>query len=112
MSAIRITGTLARDAEARFSTDGTARVCIEVQQPGSPLPFTAQRTFDNTAASGIAARSMAAHLRRGSHVTVHAARYEIAIAPTLHLVLVDVDRIEHQPIAPRHAPRSLQEQAT
>jgi hypothetical protein len=112
MSAIRITGTLARDAEARFATDGTASVCIEVLQPGSSLPFTAQRTFDNTAASGIAARSMAAHLRRGSHVTVHAGRYDIALAPTPHLVLFDVDRIEHQPITPRHEPRSLQEHAT
>jgi hypothetical protein len=105
MSAIRIAGTLARDAEARFSTDGTAHVCIEVLQPGSALPFTAQRSFDNTAASAIAARSMAAHLRRGSHV----ARYDIALAPTPHLVLVDVDRIEHQPIAPRHEPRKAVE---
>ena len=37
MSAIRITGTLGRDAELRFATDGSAWLILEIHQAGAGL---------------------------------------------------------------------------
>lgn len=91
MSAIRITGTLGRDAELRFSTDGVA--------------VQAVRRVGGGEAGAVAARNSAAHLRKGTRVTVHAGAYDVEHLPTPHLVLRRVDMIEHQPSAPRHEPR-------
>lgn len=104
MSAIRITGSLARDAELRFSTDGAAWLILEIHQGPGALPVQARRRIGTGPAAAIAARSSASHLRRGSRVTVHADTYAVEYLPTPHLVLSRVDVVEHQPIAPRHEP--------
>lgn len=92
MSAIKVTGTLGRNAEARFTPDGTAWLCIEIHQGHNAV--AARRRYDNSAASAIVVRNLAHHLRQGSRVTVHAEHYEIEMRPTPHLVLTDVSSIE------------------
>jgi hypothetical protein len=105
MSALRLTGTLGRDAEARTATDGTAWLCIELHQGCGSIAAAARRCMGTGPAAQIAARSAASHLKAGSRVTVHAAGYDIRHQPTDHLVLVGVDHIEHQAPAPRHEAR-------
>ena len=109
MSAIRITGTLGRDAELRFATDGSAWLILEIHQAGAGLAVQARRRVGGGEAGAVAARNSAAHLRKGTRVTVHAGGYDIEHLPTPHLVLSRVDMIEHQPIAPRHEPRDATE---
>ncbi len=104
MSAIRITGVLGRRAEAHISPDGTAWLSIEIHQTGGHIAVSARRCMGKGPAAQIAARSAANHLRTGVRVTVHAARFDIAHSPSPHLVLLDVDHIEHQAAAPRHEP--------
>lgn len=92
MSAIKVTGTLGRNAEARFTPDGTAWLCVEIHQGHNAV--AARRRYDNSAASAIVVRSLAHHLCQGSRVTVHAEHYDIQMRPTPHLVLTDVSSIE------------------
>lgn len=104
MSAIRITGTLGRDAELRFATDGAAWLILEIHQHGAGLAVQARKRVGGGEAGAIAARNSAAHLRQGTRVTVHADKYSVEHLPTPHLVLSRVDMVEHQPLAPRHEP--------
>jgi hypothetical protein len=109
MSALRITGTLGRAAEARTSTDGVAWLCIELHQGAGSMAATARLRIGHGPAAQIAARHKARLLPAGSRVTVHAAGYAIAHLPSDHLVLLGVDFIEHQAPAPHHEVRDAVE---
>lgn len=95
MSALQVSGRLARDAEARFSTDGTAWLAVELQPDGGQgLALLAARRFDASAAAGIAARRTAYRLRAGARVRVHAAGAVFVHERGPCLRLLDVDLIE------------------
>jgi hypothetical protein len=96
MSALRLTGTLARDAEPRIATDGTAFVYLEVHQDKGIIAAAVRRRIGQGPAAQIAARSAAAQLRAGVRVTVHAAGFDIAYSPCPHLLLLGVDHVERQ----------------
>lgn len=99
MSNFKVTGTLGRHAQARFSPDGTAWLVLEIHQGPNTLAVAARQRFDRTAASAIAVRNLAYHLRAGSRVTVHAERYEIVLRPTPHLLVEDAKHIERLAVA-------------
>lgn len=93
---IRVTGTLGRDAEARAGTGDDWWLFLEIHQGASGLAVAAAKHIGSGASAAIASKSMAHHLRRGTPVTVRAARYDIRLTPTPHLVLVNVQHIDYQ----------------
>lgn len=109
MSAFRLTGVLGRHAELRVAPDGTAMVCLEVHQAhrggGGSIAARAHHCIGKGPAAQYAARNKASQLRAGTRVTVHAAGYTIEQRPSAHLVLLGVDCVEHQPVAPHHEVR-------
>lgn len=98
MSAVRIVGTLGRDAELRIGTDSTAWLCLEIHQGVDSVAVVARKHVGSGGAAAIAGQSTARQLRRGTRVTVHAGGFHIVHTPSPHLVLRDVDFIEHQPV--------------
>jgi hypothetical protein len=101
MSALRLTGTLGCDARAYVNPDGSALLELQLHQGVNSLAAVARKFYGTGAAAQIAAHSAANHLRAGARVTVHAAGYDIRHRPTDHLVLLQVDHIEHQPVVQR-----------
>lgn len=99
MSAIRITGTLGRDAEARFDVSGGAWLYLELHLGPNTLAVQARKHVGSGPSAQIAAASSSRLLRKGARVTVHAGSYNIAYTPSPHIVLGAVDYLEHQPVA-------------
>lgn len=93
---IRITGTLARNAESRSGANHTWWVCMEIHQAPDALPVAATKCIGSGASADLASKAMCQHLRRGAEVTVRAARYDIALRPSPHLVLVNVQHIDYR----------------
>jgi len=99
MSAIRITGTLGRDAQARYTPEGEAWLFLEIHQGVDAIAIEARRRIGTGPSAQIAASRTAAYLRKGSRVTVHADAYTIDWANGQpHLLLTNVTGIEHQPV--------------
>lgn len=114
MSAVRISGKLASDAVCRKSAADSPEnvlswLCVEVAQPDDGLHCHAAWLLGAGVAAAIAGDANARRLRRGARVVVHAAGWHISYTPCPHLVLREVDFIEHpaapayqEPRAPRH----------
>lgn len=95
---LRIAGSLVHDARSYVQPDGVAWLQVEFAMRGSPLSVRASRRLGQGPAAQIAAGNAAHHLRRGATVIVHASRFDIVLGRTPHLVLLDVQAIEHQPV--------------
>jgi single-stranded DNA-binding protein len=99
MSAIRITGTLGRDAQARYTHEGQAWLFLEIHQGPGSIAVEARRCIGKGPSAQIAASRTAAYLRKGSRVTVHADAYTIGSGVGYpYLLLANVSSIEHQPV--------------
>lgn len=94
MSAIKVTGRLARDAHTSASTDGSSWLFVEIGGDCNRLGVTARQNFGRGNSQAYIADKAARQLRQGARVTVHAAGYDISYSPQPHLVLVSVDMIE------------------
>lgn len=94
MSAIRLSGALARDGRHFTGTDGAAYLEVAVSQTACAVDVIARRPFGTGHAAQYAAQRAAAHLKRGAHVTVYAAGFAID-RRARQLLLQGVDHIEH-----------------
>lgn len=100
MSAIVITGTLARDAEYRRTVDGAACVCIVISQAGTYAEIHGQYRMGKGASAEIAAERKARRMRRGTRVKVHAGSAGVGYrVPQPEIQLHDVERIEEPDLA-------------
>lgn len=97
MNAIRITGHLARDAQARYTPEGQAWLFLDLDNGAGGLPVEARRCMGQGSAAQIVAARTAHRLRRGCCVTIHADSYRLAqdTADTT-LLLTEITHIEHQ----------------
>jgi hypothetical protein len=116
MSAVRISGPLARDAVCRKSAADRPEnvlswLCVEVAQPDDGLHCHAAWLLGAGPAAAIAGDVNARQLRRGARVVVHAAGWHISYTPSPHLVLREVDFIEHPAAPAYHEPRAPQHHA-
>jgi hypothetical protein len=116
MSAVRISGPLARDAVCRKSAADRPEnvlswLCVEVAQPDDGLHCHAAWLLGAGPAAAIAGDANARRLRRGARVVVHAAGWHISDTPSPHLVLREVDFIEHPAAPAYHEPRAPQHHA-
>lgn len=99
MSAIRLSGRLARDARHMVDTKGTAYIEVAVSQGEKSVDAVARRRVGVGNGAQFVAQRTAAHLRAGARVTVHAAHFEINRREGV-LYLHGVDHIEHHTEAP------------
>lgn len=103
MTALRITGILARQARSATGIDGSAWLDVELAQAElHAARLVARRCYGTGPAAQLAASNAARHLRSGTTVTVHAQTLDVRLHPTPHVVLWGVDLIEqHATSAPR-----------
>lgn len=89
--AIRVTGTLARDADLRRTTGTPPHLLLDMEiQPAQGLPYTARVDLGDDVANHMAAEAMAPLLRAGAVVSV-AGRSLVARTDHGHAVLRVVD---------------------
>ena len=97
---VRISSTLARAAEARFGTDGTAWLCLALRgagQDGDEL-LANWRMGAGPAAAQICSRT-ARTLHKGEAVTVHARSISL---DARRILLAGVSLVEHHAHVPPH----------
>jgi hypothetical protein len=99
MSAIRITGMVARPGRHFCMPDGTALLEVVLTQGAGSVDVVGRLRVGQGHAAQYAAQRAARHIRPRMRVTVHAAGFEIDHRSG-HLVLQGVDHIEHHTEAP------------
>lgn len=93
MSAVRLTGTLVRDAQARICTDGTALLDVMFSLGEGVGPLCATRNFGHGYAAQHVCELDARRYRKGMQVTLHARGF--AAGPRdQHLTVLGVDHLE------------------
>ncbi len=117
MTTQRLSGTLARDAEARITApDGTYRIYIELEATPDMPAVRAYRQYAAGNVAAMVARSAANQLRRGAGVYVHCrGLHHTETRDGLVLLCVDVEQIEPLGKAPTRTeaePRQQQGELT
>lgn len=102
---ITVTGILGRDAESRRGTGDTWWLFLEIHQAPDALAIAANKCIGSGVSADLASKDMARRLKRGTPVTVRAARYDIALSPSPHLVLLNVRDVQSRLPAPGHPER-------
>jgi hypothetical protein len=102
---ITVRGELLEHAQSRVTPGGAPELHLLIDVPGSEQAIAVCRQYRRGAANAALVANLAWQLRRGTPVTVHAARHTVALTPAPHLVLLDVQDILY-PVPPsRHEPR-------
>jgi hypothetical protein len=110
---LRVSGRLRRPGYTRTTVDGTAWVCVEIEQPGGRgLPVHACHALGQGASAQYVAANAVAHLRTGTRISVRAQRIELGQGSEPHLLLRDVLGIEYPLPPPRHEPAEREEAAS
>lgn len=106
---ITVRGELLQHAHACVTPRGVPELHLVIQSPGTAQGIAVCRQYRRGNAGQSLVANLAAQLRRGTPVTVHAARHAVLLKPEPHLVLLDVQDILYPLPAPRHEPREPME---
>jgi hypothetical protein len=111
VSFLRVAGVLRRPAWTATHPDGTACVCVELEQPGGHgLPLRAEHRLGQGFTAQHVAANACAHMRTGTRVTVTAERIALAtMQREPRLQLLDVRGIEYPLPRPRHEPEEAKQ---